>query len=241
MDGPAKGQVEIGALRRPDYLSALISPRPRFLWGLILMPSLFLVEDWKLGLGQLCLCAFLCVAASKRIRPLSKIVFIFTMTLFSALRPQGRILWQAYGICLTQGSVERGLLRSLPLVNLIFVSAFSVSPGLVLPGSLGGLLAQSLRDFNALMEGGASMLRRKQGRGSPARWWFGLLDSLDCLLLRRLPIEGEGAGQAGPISADRIHEHHGPLAVLGWIAMALSALCCYALALWPPVLRFFRP
>ncbi len=160
-----------------DYLKGILDPSWRFWTGVCLIPLYFFIQTlWAKGLALLLL-GFIVRLGGKRIRLGSCFLLTLSITFFHLLSPSGRILWELAGWSLTSGALERGLLKSLTLCGLIFISLFSVTPELNLPGRLGGLLGWSFYYFEILLEG-----RKKI---SPRRF----MASLDEALLELFPPE----------------------------------------------------
>ncbi len=61
---------------------------------------------------------------------------------------------------MTAGALESGLQKSMLLIGLVFTSLFSVTPGLRLPGILGGVLGRMFYYFEEL-SAGKGKIRRK--------------------------------------------------------------------------------
>jgi hypothetical protein len=142
---------------------------PRFIWGLCLMPLVALTEDWTMLAVELLAAAALMLLSGKRVKPAFNLLFVLSVAAFSLLSPRGRILLELGPYRVTQAALEDGLKRGIALLCLVFVSGFSVSRGLRLPGRLGALLAEAFSAFSRLMEGRKSFDRKD---------WAGSIDSI---------------------------------------------------------------
>ena len=139
--------------KRPDRLATFLNPAFRFWTGLILIPGyLFLENPWA-KLGLVVLFGFMAVMAGKRIRFGYYIILTASITFFHILTPLGRILFEIGPLRVTSGALGTGVMKGLTLCGLIFISLFSVSGKLRLPGKLGGLLARTFYFFEEILEG----------------------------------------------------------------------------------------
>lgn len=156
-----------------DRLTPLLSPRPRFLAGLLAMPGFLLIDDprWKALL--VFLYGGLAWASGKRIRILYFVLTLATVTFFHLLTPWGVVLAEWGPLRITSGALEKGLLRGLTLVGMVFLSLSSVRPDLQLPGRFGGILGRTFRHFETIIDGKGRLSRKN------------FLGSLDRLLIER--------------------------------------------------------
>ncbi len=139
--------------RRPDRLATFLNPSFRFWTGLILIPGYLFLENPLAKLGLVALFAFMAVMAGKRIRFGYYIILTTSITFFHILTPLGRILFEIGPLRITSGALGTGIMKGLTLCGLIFISLFSVSGKLRLPGKLGGLLARTFYFFEEILEG----------------------------------------------------------------------------------------
>jgi hypothetical protein len=164
--------------RRRDSLALLLSPSLRFWTGMALIPGFFMIESLKVKVPLVLFFALLAYLAGKKIRFLYFFFLIGSITFFHLLTPVGRILMEIGPIKVTSGALLTGLTKGLSLCGLVFLSLFSVTPDLKLPGKLGGLLARTFYYFEEILNG------RK--RISPRDF----IGSLDLVLLELFPPEG---------------------------------------------------
>jgi hypothetical protein len=114
-------------------------------------------------------------------------------------------------------------MKATAMVGLIFLSRFSIRPGLRLPGRIGGLIGRSLYYFEAIM----SRRRRIDRRD--------IIGSVDALLISVTEgaasrvAGGGGVGRSGP---QRTRSRRGGIAAL--IAMVLVNWGVYAATLVHP-------
>ncbi len=136
---------------RHDHLEYFIHPTTRLLWGLGCMVLFFLQGSWVVLVADLLVFGVLGHLSGKKISLLYFIFFIGSIAVFSLLAPQGQVfaslgLWD-----LTWGALEIGMVRGLSLAGMIFISLFSISPKLQLPGSLGSLMSRVFYYFHNLL------------------------------------------------------------------------------------------
>lgn len=137
---------------RIDRLGAWFSPPVRLLWGSILMPLLIFQPHWSHHLVLTVLFGVLAAMAGKRVN-LAYFAFLAgSIAFFNLLTPMGKVLWRLGPFVLTQGALDEGLSKGLGIVGLVFISLFSVSRNLRLPGHLGGLLARMFFYYQKLLE-----------------------------------------------------------------------------------------
>ncbi|MDA3810699.1 MAG: Gx transporter family protein [Spirochaetaceae bacterium] len=136
-----------------DYISTFLPPQIRFFLGLSLLIPLFFQEVLILKIIHVITLGFLCRLAGKRLSYFYFINLIFWITLFQNLSPYGEVLLDLRFITITKGALESGLQKAFLLIGLVFTSLFSVSPGLQLPGRLGGVLARMFYFYEELYNG----------------------------------------------------------------------------------------
>lgn len=136
---------------RVDHLSPLIHPTPRFFWGLGLM-VLFLIQK-NPGLLAVELAGFYILArsAGKKISLGYFLFFNLSIAVFSLLAPRGKVFASLGPWDLTWGALEDGVIRGLGLTGMIFISLFSISEKLRLPGMAGDLMSRVFFYFHNLL------------------------------------------------------------------------------------------
>jgi len=161
--------------RRTDYLAKYISPSLRFWTGMALIPAYFMVDSLANKALLILLFALMATWAGKKIRVFYFVFLIGSITFFHILTPVGRILTVVGPLKITTGALMTGLAKGMTLCGLVFLSLFSVTPALRLPGRMGGLLARTFYYFEEILNG-----RKK----ITARVFIG---SLDTVLLELFP------------------------------------------------------
>lgn len=81
--------------------------------------------------------AIICLILKKRIRWISAIILTFTITFFSILTPQGKLLAEFWNIHITSDSLENGLFKSGILLALQFFSKIVISSKIHFKGKVG--------------------------------------------------------------------------------------------------------
>ncbi len=167
--------------RRENRLTPHVAPLPLFVTGgLVIVSFLFQAEL----IARLCWASVfgaLAVLAGKRLRWLYFVVMIGSITFFNLLTPVGRVLAELGPWVITEGALIQGLTKGVGIVGLVFISLFSVSPNLRLPGQIGGLLGRLFFYFERILDGKKQVSARH------------LVESLDRILLERFPMDGDAA------------------------------------------------
>ncbi|WP_319562933.1 hypothetical protein [Marispirochaeta sp.] len=135
---------------RNDYIAPLVKPGHRFVWGLLLLLSFLFIQGLFARLVLVVLFAVLSRAAGKRIRFSYFIILTSSIALFNLLTPWGEVLVSPGGFDVTRGALVAGLTKGITISGLVFVSLFSVSRDLKLPGRFGRLLGRSFYYFERL-------------------------------------------------------------------------------------------
>lgn len=185
-------------MKKKDILGLYISPSVRFWSGLSIIPGYFLVDQILLKLSLVVIFALLASLAGKKIRYLYFIMMTGSIVFFHLLTPVGRILLNLGPFIITEGALETGLLKGITLIGLVFLSLFSVTPSLKLPGKLGGLLGRMFYYFEEIIDSRKRIVPRN------------IIGSLDLILMEIFP--------PGELSKPRHHDIKGsqslPLTVL---------------------------
>lgn len=169
--------------RRTDFLARFLSPSFRFWTGLSLIPAYFMIESLVIKALLVLLFSLTAVLAGKKIRILYFVFLVSSITFFHLLTPMGKILAEIGPFRITTGALATGLQKGLTLCGLVFLSLFSVTPALKLPGRIGGLLARMFYYFEEILDGKKKI--------SPTNF----IGSLDDVLMDLFPPErlGEAA------------------------------------------------
>jgi uncharacterized membrane protein len=145
--------------RSVDYIATFLHPKWRFFLGLLLFIPLFFQEVLLLKMLHVLALGILCKLSGKRISYFYFFNLIFWITFFNILSPFGLVILDLKIITITYGALEMGLEKALLLIGLVFTSLFSVSPGLQLPGRLGGVLAKMFYFYEELYSGKGKIRR----------------------------------------------------------------------------------
>jgi heptaprenyl diphosphate synthase len=94
--------------------------------------------------------ALLSKAAGKRISYLYFLILTLSISAFNLLTPWGSVLFTLGSFPVTRGALITGITKGVTISGLVFVSLFSVSRELVLPGRFGRLLGRSFYYFERL-------------------------------------------------------------------------------------------
>jgi hypothetical protein len=135
---------------RTDRFARLVAPGHRFLWGLMLLLFFLFSKGIAARSLQLLLFALLSSAAGKRISYLYFLILTASISAFHLLTPWGSVIFSLGSFPVTRGALISGLTKGVTISGLVFVSLFSVSRDLVLPGRFGRLLGRSFYYFERL-------------------------------------------------------------------------------------------
>jgi len=105
---------------------------------------------------------FFCLLArllGKKINPFITITIMAGIVFFNLLVPYGKVLVAFGELRITQGSLFAGLEKALTLEGLLMLSRACIKSDLRLPGTIGALLGESLRNLE-LMRGKKGLIRR---------------------------------------------------------------------------------
>lgn len=196
---------------RTDRFAALVAPGHRFLWGLTLL-LLFLLSKGVVARSlYVLLFALLSGAAGKHIRYLYFLILTLSISAFHLLTPWGSVLFSLGSFPVTRGALIAGLTKGITISGLVFVSLFSVSRDLVLPGRFGRLLGRSFYYFERLYSE-KRRVRRKS-----------FLSDVDAILLSLFPSA----------AVDEASKGGGRTGFPGLILIILSLVLASFLSFWP--------
>ncbi len=202
-------------MRRVDRLGSILPAAVRFWTGISLIPGYFLVDRLLPKLILVVLFAFMAKQAGKKIRYLYFIMMTLSITAFHLLTPMGRIIMELGPLQITSGALQTGLLKGITLGGLVFLSLFSVTPSLKLPGRLGGLLARMFYYFEEILDG------RKRVKASD------FIGSLDIILMEIFPPHELGSTRDQEASAEEKKSY--PLMIP---FIVLIEACVWGAAVW---------
>lgn len=138
---------------RKDFLGHFYGSTFRFITGIVLILPWIFIDQLVLKLPLFALLAMLTRLSGKKLKWGYFIMLIAAISFFHLLTPMGRALFHLGSFPVTWGSLEIGILKGLQLIGLVFISLFSVTPGLKFPGTLGGLLGRTLLYYQEILTG----------------------------------------------------------------------------------------
>ncbi|WP_319476248.1 hypothetical protein [Marispirochaeta aestuarii] len=195
---------------RNDHISVIVKPGHRFVWGLLLLLSFLFIQGLLPRFAMVILFALMARAAGKRIKFSYFIILTSSIALFNLLTPWGEVLYSPGGFDITRGALIAGLTKGITISGLVFVSLFSVSRDLKLPGRFGRLLGRSFYYFESLYSHKRKIHRRS------------FFSDIDGILLDLFPSENVPDGE------DRFRR----TTPLGVLVIMLSFGITGAIALW---------
>lgn len=137
---------------RRDLLGRVLSPRAAFFTGCAALPAFLFLESIPARAAITAVFVALALLSGKRLRPWYPLSATLGIVAAHLLLPSGRVLLSLGSFPIASGSLEMGAARALTFVGLVYLSFFSVRPGLPLPGRFGGLLARTIYHFERLLE-----------------------------------------------------------------------------------------
>ena len=202
--------------KKKDRLLPLVASGIRFWTGILIIPAYLLIQAPLLKVFLLIFFTITASLAGKKIRYLYFLMMTLSITFFHLLTPHGRILWDLGFFHITEGSLVSGFTKGISLAGLVFISLFSVTPSLKLPGKLGGLLGRMFYYFELILDGKKKISARN------------FIESLDKILEEIFPLHAipeprqEGEVKGGTIAGNILY----PLVwiVLAWGLMILERL-----------------
>lgn len=125
----------------------------RFSLGATLTAALLFSPSLTLK-ALICLTALILLLVDRaRIRPLSILVMSGGIVVFNLLVPVGKVLWDPFGLLVTEGALKAGIEKALLIEGMIFLSRWMLKYGLNLPGKAGVLISSAFQAFGHLVSG----------------------------------------------------------------------------------------
>lgn len=129
-----------------------ISPSLLFFATIACLP-LFLFQKELLFQWILVLFFLLCTFLRKgKIKILPSFFVFISITFFALLVPNGKVLFSLGDFHITEGALNAGIKRSGILLGMLYISQYSISKNVVLPGRIGSFISQMFSFFNQLTE-----------------------------------------------------------------------------------------
>jgi len=188
--------VKGGTASRPLRLAERhLRPEHLFLAGLGILPAFLFQGQLWVRAAQVFLFMALAFLCGRRIRLLPPALLTLSIVAANLATPYGKVLLSVWGLPVTLGALQTGLLKATTMVGLFYLSLVTVRPELRLPGRFGGLLARMIYYFELIMEDDKRFDRRDP---------FGGLDALLIRVHGEASKSGEGAcGSAAPAGGRR--------------------------------------
>jgi hypothetical protein len=161
--------------RPPNRLAQHTHPLHIFAAGVLTIVAFLFQEALLVRALQVLAFAGVATLAGKRIRWGYFAIMVSSITFFNLVTPVGRVLIELGPLAVTQGALRQGLLKSLAIVGLVFISLFTVRPDLRLPGTFGGILARVFYYFERVLD-----TRRRVSAAN-------LVESVDAILMELYP------------------------------------------------------
>ena len=133
-----------------DRLAPIIPSNLRIWLGILLIVPYLVIQNLWFKAAFLLVLLILLYLSGKKFRPLPNFLLFSSILFFQLLSPSGEVLWQAGVFMVTREALEKGLMRGMTLVGLIFISLISVRPGVGKKKET--LLARTFYYFSCFME-----------------------------------------------------------------------------------------
>ncbi len=154
---------------KTDYY---IAPSSLFFCAMIVIPSFIFQTNLTLKFIITMEFILLYILKGKKFKPLPNIILTVSICLMNLFNPSGKVLVDLKILTITDTALFNGLDKSMLLIGLIYLSRFSISSDLYLPGHIGNLLSKTFYYFEKLTEIGI-----KKSKGS-------LISQIDELLFK---------------------------------------------------------
>jgi heptaprenyl diphosphate synthase len=130
-----------------------LRPRDALIAGLCVIPAFVFQASLLLKWLQVLEFMILSAVAGKRVKVLPNVVMITSIVAAHLLTPVGEVLWRVAGVPVTRGALVNGLEKSALLIGMIYLSRFSIRPGVKLPGRIGSMLSLVFVYFEQTLAG----------------------------------------------------------------------------------------
>jgi len=150
-----------------------------FVTGLLMALIFLFNRSLEVRAAQFLFFCLLALVSGKKINLLATALFMISIIFFHLLAPFGKVLAVLGPLRITQGGLNAGIDKALVISGLVILSRICVKSDLKLPGTIGSLLAESLRMLDLIRER-RGMIKRNH-----------LISSLDNILLEMESINIE--------------------------------------------------
>ncbi|MDR3283843.1 MAG: hypothetical protein LBS97_01530 [Treponema sp.] len=138
------------AAKTTAFFERHIAPGHLFFAVLISFPAFLFQRHTGILGAEVLLFFVLCLLRRGRAALLSPLLILGGVAFFNLFTPYGKILFRIGTFTVTEGALSQGLRRGQILVGMLFLSQFSLSATLTLPGNAGKFLAELFAAFNRL-------------------------------------------------------------------------------------------
>lgn len=138
--------------RTMHFFSTHMSPEHLFIVTLLCFPSFVFQSSIWCALVQLFLCMTLVFLRKGKIKLLPSFFIASSIIFFNILNPYGKILLHIGTFPVTAGAIESGVRRATVLLGMVFISQFSISKNLHIPGILGNFIGMMFYYFEKITE-----------------------------------------------------------------------------------------
>ncbi len=123
-----------------------------FICGILIIPAFLFQENPAVRGIQTILFIILAAASGRRVKILPGLLLFIFIIIANIFSPVGRVFFSIGKLPVTAGALRNGLLKGTMLIGLIYLSRFSISPGIRIPGSFGTIIGKVFFYFECIMK-----------------------------------------------------------------------------------------
>jgi len=129
-----------------------ISSNILILIGVSSIPAFLLQDNLLFQLLHVGMYIVTAAALGKQIRLLPPAIMLLTITFINLFTPTGRVIFSLGRASVTLGSLRVGIVKSMTLIGLIYLSKATVRSDLRLPGKFGSIITRTFYYFDRIIE-----------------------------------------------------------------------------------------
>jgi heptaprenyl diphosphate synthase len=139
-------------MKRLEVYENTFSAKALFITGLLIMPALLFIPSTGYRCFQFVFFCILVWLSGKKINFLITFPIIMFIIVFNLIIPYGRVLFSVGVFRITSGALKAGVHRAFTLQSFVLLSKLTIKKDLIIPGTFGELLCESLQIFTAITE-----------------------------------------------------------------------------------------
>lgn len=127
----------------PDFL---------FICGLVTVPAFLLQTVLFVRIFQVLLFLLLVVISGRKVKLLFHVMLFLSIALMNILTPCGEVLLKIGPLPVTHDALNLGIFKATTFLGLIYLSQFTISTNLKLPGVIGGTMGKVFFYFEKIKQ-----------------------------------------------------------------------------------------